>query len=58
MLRELERRMGTRRTVIFGTVPGRCDVLIENADRDGMVKELKRRFEKLDLRGWRNMFKL
>ena len=58
MLRELERRMGTRRTVIFGTVPGRCDVLIENADRDGMVKELKRRFEKLDPAGWRNIFKI
>lgn len=58
MLHELERRLGTSRTVTFGTVPGRYDVLIENADRDGMVKELKRRFEKLDLRGWRNMFKL
>ena len=58
MLRELEKHLGTAKTVTFGSVPGRYDVFIENADKDRMVKELKRRFERVDLRGWRNVFKL
>ena len=58
MLRELERIVGASRTVTFGSGPDRYDVQLEHADRDWMVKELKRRFEPVDLRGWRNMFKL
>lgn len=58
MLRELERMAGTAETVTFGSIPGRYDVLIENADKDLLVKELKRRFEPVDLRGWRNIFQL
>ncbi len=55
--RELERLMGTRETVTFGSVPGKYDVVIEDADRDRMVKELKRRFEPIDIRGWRNIIR-
>ena len=57
MTRKLEQRLGTRRTVLFSAVPGRGDVYIPNADKDRMVRELKRRFEPVDLRGWRNIFR-
>ena len=57
MLRELEAWMKTEKTVTFGGDPGRYDVYIENADRNLLVKELKRRFEPVDLRGWRRIFR-
>ena len=56
MLRQLEQLMGTAQTVTFGSIPGKYDVYIANADRDLLVKEVKRRFEPVNLRGWRNMF--
>ena len=56
MLKKLQERLQPKETVTFGSVPGRYDVVIENADRNRMVRELKRRFEPVDLRGWRNMF--
>ena len=58
MLRVLEKRLGTKETVTMGSVPGRYDVYIRAADRDQVVKELKRRFEPVDWRGWRNIFRL
>ena len=58
MLRVLEERLGTRETVTMGSTPGDYDVYIRDADRDQVVKELKRRFEPVDLRGWRNIFRL
>ena len=57
MLRVLEERLGTKKTVTFGVVPGHYDVLIRDADRDQVVKELKKRFEPVDLRGWRNILR-
>ena len=45
-------------TVTMGSIPGHYDVFIRNADRDAVVKELKRLFEPVSLRGWRNMFRL
>ena len=56
MLKKLQDRLQPAETVTFGSVPGRYDVVIENADRNRMVRELKRRFEPVDLRGWRNIF--
>ena len=56
MLKKLQERLQPKEAVTFGSVPGRYDVVIENADRNRMVRELKRRFEPVDLRGWRNMF--
>ena len=56
MTRRLEERLGTRRTVVFSSRPG-GDVVIPNADKDRMVRELKRRFEPVDPRGWRNIFR-
>lgn len=58
MLKELEALIGTDKTVTMGSVPGKYDVLIDDASRDLVVKELKRRFEPVDIRGWRNIFHL
>ncbi|MBQ9249465.1 MAG: HAD hydrolase family protein [Oscillospiraceae bacterium] len=58
MLRELEALMGTKETVTFGSIPGQYDVVIEDADRDRMVKELIRRFAPVDIHGWKNMFRI
>ena len=57
MLRELESIMGTKRTVTFGGTPGKYDVYIENADRNVLVKELKRQFEPVDFRCWKSIFR-
>ena len=57
MLRELEAVMETKRTVTFGADPSRYDVAIPNSDRNLLVRELKRRFEPVDLRCWRNIFR-
>ena len=35
-----------------------CENVIDNADRDQVVRELKRRFEPVDLRGWKNILRL
>ncbi len=56
MLEKLRERLKPAETVTFGSVPGQYDVVIENADHNAMVRELKRRFEPVDLRGWRNIF--
>ena len=37
---------------------GRYDVYIEDANKDLMVKELKRRFEPVSLKGWKNILRL
>ena len=58
MLRELEAEMGTKETVTFGGVADRYDVYIENADRNLLVKELKKRFEPVDFRQWKRIFRL
>ena len=57
MLRELEKLMGTKKTVTFGAVRGQYDVVIEDADRNAVVKEVRRRFEPVDLRCWRTIFR-
>ena len=58
MLEELKQLMGMEKTVTMGSIQGHYDVYIPNADRDFVVKELKRRFEPVSIRGWRNMFRL
>lgn len=55
MLKHLQQYVGAPQTITFGNEPGECDVLIEDAGRDRMVKELKKRFSPIDLRGWRNI---
>ncbi len=55
MLARLQEIVGANNTVTFGSYKGRYDVYIENADKDLMVKELKRRFEPVSIAGWRNI---
>ena len=57
MLHELERIMGTKETVTFGVDAKRYDVAIPNSDRNLLVRELKRRFEPIDLRCWKTIFR-
>ena len=58
MLEELKQIMGIEKTVTMGSIEGHYDVYIPNADRDLVVKELKKRFEPVSIRGWRNIFRL
>ena len=58
MLAVLKELSGAKETVTFGSEKGHCDVYVENSDKDLMVKELKRRFEPVSLKGWRNCFSL
>lgn len=57
MLPELEKLMGTEKTVTFGGMQGNYDVRVENDDRNLLVKELKRRFEPVDFRCWKSAFR-
>ena len=54
----LMEQIGVKKKVTFGSRPGTCDVYIRDADKDRMVKELKRRFEPVNLKGWRNIFRV
>ena len=58
MLSDLMSQIGVKQCVRFGSNPDNCDVIVHDADKDWMVKELKRRFEPVDLRGWKNIFRL
>ena len=55
-LARLQEMVGAKQTITFGSVPGKYDVVVRNADKDLMVKELKSRYEPVSLKGWRNMF--
>ena len=58
MQKYLMDQIGLEKRITFGNQPGTCDVCIQYTDKDRMVKELKRRFEPVDIRGWRNIFQL
>ena len=58
MLAELEKIMNTKETVTFGYTEGEYDVVIHDYDKNRMVRELKRRFEPISIRGWKNMFRM
>lgn len=55
MLEELREYTGAPRTVLFGNKEGECDVVIPDAGGGNLVRELKKRFEPVSLRGWREM---
>ena len=57
MLRELASILGVKEVVTFGCKPG-YDVVITNGDRNLMVKELRDRFEPVDLRCWKSILRL
>lgn len=46
MLRNLQALLNIDKTVTFGSIEGKYDVVIQDTDRDTMVKELKKRFLK------------
>lgn len=58
MLRELAAMLGVKRVVTFGCTTGRYDVTITNGDRNQMVKELRARFEPVDFRCVRSIFRV
>ena len=58
MLPYLEERMGTKRTVTFGSIPGKYDVHIADAAKNTVVKELRRRYEPVDIRCWKTVFRI
>ena len=53
MLGYLQRKVGAPRMVTFGT-ENNADVIISDARRGTMVRELKKRYEPVSLKGWRN----
>ncbi len=53
MLSYLQRKVGAPRMVTFGT-ENNADVIISDARRGTMVRELKKRYEPVSLKGWRN----
>lgn len=58
MLPYLEKTMETKQTVTFGSIPGKYDVLIEDADRNRITKELRKQYEPVDLRCWKSVFRI
>ncbi|MBE5996050.1 MAG: hypothetical protein E7240_01690 [Lachnospiraceae bacterium] len=58
MLKELEEIMGTKWTVTLGGVPGKYDVYIKNANRDEMVKALKKMFEPVSFQNLKSMIRM
>lgn len=57
MLRRLADMVGAKETVTFGCEAGEYDVIIADADRNTVVKELRRRYEPVDIRGWRTILR-
>ena len=55
MLRHLQRYVGAPQVFTFGTIRDECDAYIDDAGRDQLVRALRKRFEPVDIRGWRNI---
>ena len=55
MLQYLQSYVGAPRVCTFGTDRDDCDVVIKDAGRNQMVKELKKRFQPISFKGWRNI---
>ena len=49
MTKYLAQDMGIHKITTFGSIPGESDVLVEDSNRNTMVKELKKRFEPVTL---------
>ncbi|MGN0141277.1 MAG: HAD hydrolase family protein [Roseburia sp.] len=45
MIRQLKARLGFEKTVTFGSIPGRYDVVVEPGDTNQVVHMLKKRYE-------------
>lgn len=49
MLARLQDMLETRRAITFGSVEGSCDVVIRNADKNALVREVKKLYEPVKL---------
>ena len=55
MLSLLQKRVGAPQVLTFSSEVGEGDIIIADPSHDRMVKELKKRFEPVSLKGWRNI---
>ena len=55
MLKYLQKYVRAPKVVTFGTMSDECDVVIQDAGKDQMIRELKKKFSPVDLKGWKNI---
>ena len=55
MLKYLQKYVRAPKTVTFGTLSDDCDIVIQNAGKDQLIRELKKKFSPVDPRGWKNI---
>ncbi len=58
MLRVLAEKLGTEETVTLRAGTPDCTVPVNAPETGQAVKEIKKRFEPVDLHGWKNMFRI
>ena len=58
MLEHLRIFSGAPKVITFSNIPGTADVIVHDPSRDRFIKELKKRFKPVSLRGWRNILHL
>lgn len=58
MQEELRQITGAPKIITFTNVEGRSDVVVKDPSRDQVVKELKKRFKPVSIKGWRNILHL
>ena len=57
MLNYLQKYIGAPKVITFGKSEDRTeDIYIEDAGKDSVVKELKKRFQPVSLKGWKDIF--
>ncbi len=57
MLEQLKALLGVTKTMTFGCTQGDFDVYIQDADRNTVVKQVRRRFEPVDFRCWNTILR-
>ncbi|MGL6201504.1 MAG: HAD hydrolase family protein [Lachnospiraceae bacterium] len=50
MLKNLKAMLSMEKSIVFGSIPGKCDVLIQDSDRNVMVKKMKKLYEPIGIR--------
>lgn len=54
----LEEKLGTDRTILIGKPSEKADLIVTDPGNNQAVKLLKRHFEPVDVRGWKNCFRI
>lgn len=57
-LRELKKLVNAPKSLIFGGNPASCDVVVPENGSDRTVLMMKKHFEPMDIRGWKNIIRL